>query len=98
MKHNERPHVMVMVHRVRFASVIALALALSAACRSVGPDYETPEATVPDAWHAEAGETLAVFAAMCLFPSFFPALAFIFAAVVFWTALARVLAARRDFR
>ncbi len=47
---------------------------------------------------AEAGETLAVFAMMCLLPAYFPALALIFAAMVFWTALSRILAARRDFR
>ena len=47
---------------------------------------------------AEAGETLAIFVAMCLFPAYFPTLALVFAAGVFWTALSRILAARRDFR
>jgi phosphatidylglycerophosphate synthase len=47
---------------------------------------------------AEAGETLAVFAAMCLFPGWFPALAFAFAAIVAYTTLSRMLLARRSFR
>jgi phosphatidylglycerophosphate synthase len=47
---------------------------------------------------AEAGETLAVFAAMCLFPAWFPQLAYGFAAVVFFTAFSRIAMARRSFR
>jgi phosphatidylglycerophosphate synthase len=47
---------------------------------------------------AEAGETLAVFSAMCLFPGWFPPLAFAFAAIVAYTALSRILLARRTFR
>lgn len=46
---------------------------------------------------AEASETLAVFVAACLFPVLFPWLAGIFAAVCFYTALARILEARRVF-
>lgn len=47
---------------------------------------------------AEASETLAVFAAMCLFPALFGPLAWTFAAVCVWTAFWRLLQARRTFR
>lgn len=46
----------------------------------------------------EAGETLAAFALMCLFPAWFPAIAWVFAALVFWTAAMRLVEARRAFR
>lgn len=47
---------------------------------------------------AEATETLAVFVAACLFPSLFPPLAYVFSAICLYTALARILLARREFR
>lgn len=46
---------------------------------------------------AEATETLAVFVASCLFPDWFPVLAWIFAAICFYTALARILQAKAEF-
>ena len=46
---------------------------------------------------AEAGETLAVFAAFCLIPSWFAPIAYIFAAICFWTAFARILQAKTAF-
>lgn len=47
---------------------------------------------------AEATETLAVFVLACLFPSWFPALAWIFAVIVVYTAFSRVVLAARTFR
>ncbi|MBL0936606.1 MAG: CDP-alcohol phosphatidyltransferase family protein [Rhizobiaceae bacterium] len=47
---------------------------------------------------AEATETLAFFAAFCLFPAWFPALALVFAALCFYTALSRIVIAGRTFR
>ncbi|MEC9342779.1 MAG: CDP-alcohol phosphatidyltransferase family protein [Pseudomonadota bacterium] len=47
---------------------------------------------------AEATETIAVFAAMCLWPSAFPWLAFAFAALCLYTALSRIVLAARTFR
>lgn len=47
---------------------------------------------------AEAGETLAVFLAFCLFPSWFSEIAFVFAAICLWTAFARVLQAKAIFK
>jgi phosphatidylglycerophosphate synthase len=46
---------------------------------------------------AEAGETLAVFTAFCLLPDLFAAIAYIFAAICFWTAFARILQAKAAF-
>lgn len=46
---------------------------------------------------AEATETIIVFCLMCLFPAWFPVLAFAFAAICFYTALSRILLARRGF-
>jgi phosphatidylglycerophosphate synthase len=47
---------------------------------------------------AEATETLAVFAAFCLFPAWFAVIAYVFAAVTFYTALSRVVLAGQVFR
>ena len=46
---------------------------------------------------AEATETLAVFAAFCLFPQWFAPLAWAFAALTFYTALSRIVLAARTF-
>jgi phosphatidylglycerophosphate synthase len=46
---------------------------------------------------AEATETIAVLAAMCLFPGSFVILAYVFAAVCFYTALSRIVLAARMF-
>ena len=47
---------------------------------------------------AEGGETLAVFAAFCLAPNWFSTIAYIFAAICFWTAFARILQAKAEFK
>jgi phosphatidylglycerophosphate synthase len=44
----------------------------------------------------EGAETILAFVLFCLFPAAFPWLAGLFAALCFWTAAARVLAARRS--
>ena len=46
---------------------------------------------------AEATETIAVFCAMCLLPQWFAPIALVFAAICFYTALSRILLARRAF-
>lgn len=46
---------------------------------------------------AEATETYAVFIAACLFPAWFPVLACSFALVCFYTALSRIILAKRSF-
>ncbi|MCP1198607.1 CDP-alcohol phosphatidyltransferase family protein [Notoacmeibacter sp. MSK16QG-6] len=47
---------------------------------------------------AEAGETLIVFVLACLFPSWFPILAALFAGITAYTTLSRILLARRTLR
>lgn len=47
---------------------------------------------------AEASETLTVFLAACLWPTWFPVLAWIFAAICIYTAISRILFARASFR
>ena len=46
---------------------------------------------------AEATETLIVFVLMCLFPAWFPVLAYAFAAVTAYTTLSRIVLAAREF-
>jgi phosphatidylglycerophosphate synthase len=46
---------------------------------------------------AEATETIAVFVLMCLFPGWFAILAWIFAAICFYTTLSRIILARSMF-
>jgi phosphatidylglycerophosphate synthase len=46
---------------------------------------------------AEATETIVVFVLACLFPAWFPVLAYVFAAVCFYTALSRIVLAGRQF-
>lgn len=47
---------------------------------------------------AEATETIGVFVAMCVFPAWFPVLAWVFAAICFYTAFARIVQAAAAFR
>jgi len=47
---------------------------------------------------AEATETIVVFVAFCLFPDWFPPIAWAFAAICMITALARILQVRTEFR
>ena len=46
----------------------------------------------------EASETIAVFAAMCLWPGWFPTLAYAFAALCALTTATRIVAGMRQFR
>lgn len=46
---------------------------------------------------AEATETLTVFVLACLFPAWFSVIAWIFAAICFYTAISRIVLARRQF-
>jgi phosphatidylglycerophosphate synthase len=47
---------------------------------------------------AEATETIAVFVACCLFPAWFPLIAYAFAALCIYTALSRIVLAAATFR
>jgi phosphatidylglycerophosphate synthase len=75
-----------------------LAFAVMAEKRGLDPKERGPKSFLFSTGLAEAGETLAVFAAMCLLPAWFAPLAYVFGAIVFYTALGRILLARRSFR
>lgn len=47
---------------------------------------------------AEATETIIVFVLMCLFPAWFAAIAWVFAAICLYTALSRIVLASRTLR
>lgn len=46
---------------------------------------------------AEATETIAVFVLFCVFPNWFAIIAYCFAAITLWTALSRILLAKKAF-
>ncbi len=46
---------------------------------------------------AEATETIAVFVAVCLFPHWFAPIAWVYAAICFYTSLSRIMQAKRNF-
>ena len=75
-----------------------LAFATLAEKRSLSSDARGPKAFYFTTGLAEAGETLAVFVAACLFPGWFAVLAYGFAAVCFMTTASRIALARRMFR
>jgi phosphatidylglycerophosphate synthase len=71
-----------------------LALAAIAEKRGLSTDARGRKSFYFTTGLAEAGETFAVFAAFCLFPEWFPVIAYLFAALCFFTAFARILQAR----
>jgi phosphatidylglycerophosphate synthase len=75
-----------------------LAFAVMAEKRGIAGEARGPKSLFFTTGLAEASETLAVFAAMCLFPAWFPLLALGFAAVTGYTALSRIVLAWRMFR
>jgi phosphatidylglycerophosphate synthase len=60
------------------------------------PNPTAPEATVTRGGLTEATETLGFFVAMCLWPSYFPTLAFVFSALCTVTSLTRIRSGLRD--
>ncbi len=46
---------------------------------------------------AEATETIAVFALFCFFPGWFTGIAYVFAAICFWTSFSRIVLAKTSF-
>jgi len=75
-----------------------LAYAVMAEKRGLSSDARGQKSLSFTTGLAEATETIAFFAAFCLFPAWFPALAAIFAALCFYTALSRIVIAGRTFR
>jgi phosphatidylglycerophosphate synthase len=74
-----------------------LAYAVMAEKRKLATDARGAKSLFFTTGLAEASETMAVFMAFCLFPAWFPLLAYIFAALTFYTAVSRVVLAWRTF-
>lgn len=74
-----------------------LGFALLAEKRGMKSDLRGEKSVYFTGGLAEAGETLAVFALMCLVPAWFPVLAWSFAAICLLTAMMRIAAAHRAF-
>jgi phosphatidylglycerophosphate synthase len=75
-----------------------LAFSLLAAKRGLRAEARGPKSIYFTTGLAEATETLVVFAAFCLFPGWFAAIAYVFATLTFYTALSRLVLAARTFR
>ncbi len=74
-----------------------LAYAIMAERRKLATDARGAKSLFFTTGLAEASETIAVFVAFCLFPDWFPLLAYAFAAFTFYTALSRMVLAWRTF-
>lgn len=74
-----------------------LAYAIMAEKRSMTTEVRGEKSLFFTTGLAEATETIAVFLAFCLFPAAFPVLAALFAGICLYTALSRIMLARRHF-
>jgi phosphatidylglycerophosphate synthase len=75
-----------------------LAYAIMAEKRGLASNARGPKSLFFTTGIAEATETIAVFVAMCLFPRWFPMLAYGFAALTVYTTVSRIVLATRMFR
>ena len=74
-----------------------LAYAVMAGKRGMDGDARAPKSLFFTTGLAEATETLVVFVAFCLWPHWFAAIAYGFAAVTAWTCVSRIVLAWRTF-
>ena len=75
-----------------------LAFAAIAARQTSGDSAHGPKAFIYSTGLMEGAETIAFFILFCLFPSFFPTLAIIFAALCLLTVVQRFILAAKSFR
>lgn len=75
-----------------------LAYAALAAKRGLDGEVRGKKSIVFTTGLAEATETYVAFAAACLFPAWFPMIAYVFAAICVYTALARIIQASAIFK
>ncbi len=75
-----------------------LAYAVMAEKRGLSTDARGEKSLFFTTGLAEATETIAFFVAFCVFPEWFAVLAFVFAALCFYTAVSRIVIAARTFR
>ena len=74
-----------------------LAYAIMAEKRNLSSSVRGPKSLFFTTGLAEASETILVFVAMCLFPAWFPLIAYAFAALTAYTTLSRLVLAWRMF-
>lgn len=74
-----------------------LAYAILAEKHGLASDARGPKSLFFTTGLAEATETIAIFVGFCLFPIWFPVLAFAFAALTAYTALSRIVMAGKVF-
>jgi len=74
-----------------------LAYALMAEKQGVSEEERGTKSLLYSVGLAEATETIAIFVIFCVFPSWFSAVAWAFAVVVFYTSVSRIMLARRSF-
>ncbi len=74
-----------------------LAYAVMAERRKLSTDARGSKSLFFTTGLAEASETILVFIAFCLFPAWFPAIAWVFAALTLYTAVSRIVLAWRTF-
>ena len=74
-----------------------LAYAIMAERRKLSSDARGPKSLFFTTGLTEASETIAVFVAFCLFPAWFPEIAYAFAALTLYTAVSRIVLAWRTF-
>lgn len=68
-----------------------LAFAIMAEKHDLTTDKRGPKSFFFSTGLTEATETIVVFVLFCLFPAWFPVIAYIFAALVFYTAISRIV-------
>lgn len=71
-----------------------LAFAIMAEKRGLETDQRGEKSIFFTTGLAEATETIAVFVLFCLFPAYFPVIAYVFAVVCFYTTVARIVQTR----
>jgi phosphatidylglycerophosphate synthase len=89
---------LLLVASFTLTAVSFLAFAAIAARQTSGDGAHGPKAFIYSTGLMEGAETIAFFILFCLFPSFFPTLAIIFAALCLLTVVQRVILAAKSFR
>ena len=74
-----------------------LAFSVMAEKRGIGEGARGAKSLLYTTGLAEATETIAVFVLFCLFPNWFSVIAWVFAAIVAWTTISRIMLARMTF-
>ena len=89
---------LLLVASFTLSAVSFLAFAAISARRTTDDGAHGPKAFIYSTGLMEGGETIAFLVLFCLFPTFFPTLAIIFAVLCVLTVLQRVLLAAKSFR